>query len=63
MYVYLYVQVVGFIKWTLRSWLGWCSMVWTCSLHAGWYLQRTAETFISTYRRRGWNMDITEDWV
>jgi hypothetical protein len=22
MYVYLYVQVVGFIKWTLRSWLG-----------------------------------------
>ena len=27
--MYLYVQVVGFIKWTLRSWLGWCSIVWT----------------------------------
>jgi len=38
MYVYLYVQVVGFIKWTLRSWLWWCSMVWTCSLHAGWHI-------------------------
>jgi len=35
--MYLYVEVVGFINWTLTSWLGQCSMVWTCSLHVGWY--------------------------